>query len=160
MLEGFTPTLKAPNRTKPIGRLLRFVVGGLLLALVFPYYRAENWVSIVITLGVALGLVALYLLIHLFIWNYLPSLNQYLGALLAWVPGLLLFVLGGVHGQVAVVTYVGVSLLLASARADPGCEVMSIPNLIFEMPAHLACLVFSPVDWLEAKMDKHFHGAA
>ena len=39
-----------------------------------------------------------------------------------------------------------------SCCADKGCEVMSIPGLIFNRRTHLACFFFSPIDWLEKKI--------
>ena len=40
---------------------------------------------------------------------------------------------------------------VVAVRADGGCEVMAIPSLIFGRYTHLACIVFSPIDWLERK---------
>jgi hypothetical protein len=84
-----------------IGRTLRLVFGVLFLAITLPYYRSASWISIATTVGVVLGLVALYLLLHLFVRNDTPGLNPYLGALLARIPDSLIFVLGGIHGQSA-----------------------------------------------------------
>jgi len=58
------------------------------------------------------------ILIHLGIARYLPHLHPWLGAALAWVPAGLVFALGVTAGQVAVLTFAGVSLLLASLRGD------------------------------------------
>lgn len=153
-------TSSARNMTRPVGRILRFLLGSWLIALVIPYYRTSNWVSILIALGVALGLLAFYVMSHLLVSNCVPNLNRWLGALLAWVPAVLAFILGGVPGQVGVLSFAGVSLLLASVRGDPGCEVMSIPGLVFKKHTRLACLLFSPIDWLEAKIYAYIKGAA
>jgi hypothetical protein len=61
-------------------------------------------------------------------------------------------IVGHGKGQLAVVTFLAVSLIIAGARATPGCEVMAIPNLLFGKSADLTCLIFSPVDRLERKL--------
>ena len=45
-----------------------------------------------------------------------------------------------------------VVLVLAGLRSDAGCEVMAIPGLVLGRRTHLACIVFSPIDWLEEKV--------
>src|SRR6266571_468540 len=59
--------------------------------------------------------------------------------------------LGRGEGQLAAGTFLGASLIVAGMRADPGCEVMAIPGALFGKHTELACLVFSPLDWLERK---------
>jgi hypothetical protein len=50
----------------------------------------------------------------------------------------------------------GLSLVVAGARAVPGCELMAIPGVLFRNDTELACLVFSPLDRLERKLrSKH-----
>jgi hypothetical protein len=61
-------------------------------------------------------------------------------------------ILGGGKGQLAAVTFLGISLVVAGVRAAPGCEVMAIPGLIFKKHTELACLIFSPLDKLECKL--------
>ena len=48
--------------------------------------------------------------------------------------------------------FLAVSLVLAAILADAGCEVMSIPALVFGKRTHLVCLLFSPLDWVEEKI--------
>ena len=138
--------------TGTIGRTLRFLLGTWLIFLVILYLHTANQASILMTLGITLGLMFLYILIHLVVSNYLPNLNPWFGALLAWIPAVLVFVLGGMYWQMGVLTFAGVSLLLAGARGDPGCEVMSIPRVISKKHTHLVCILFSPIDWLEEKI--------
>ncbi|RMG44501.1 MAG: hypothetical protein D6723_19230 [Acidobacteria bacterium] len=45
---------------------------------------------------------------------------------------LLIFASGTAQVQVAVLTFASLSLILASFRGDPGCEVMSIPGAIYK----------------------------
>ena len=84
--------------------------------------------------------------------SYLTKLNRWLGAFLAILPVFVVFLLGGGLGQVGALSFLAVSLLLAAARADAGCEVMSIPSLVFGRRTHLMCLLFSPLDWVEEKV--------
>ena len=142
----------------PIGRGLRFLLGVWFIVLVVPYFRTRGWPSILATAGLVLGLLVVYSLIHLGVSNYLPNLNRWVGAILAWIPAVLVFVFGTAQAQVAVLTFASLSLILASLRGDPGCEVMSIPGAIFKKHTHLVCIVFSPIDWLEAKIFKSGKG--
>jgi len=91
---------------------------------------------------------------HFVIANYLPQINRWFGAILALIPLLLICPLGEGIGRVSVLTFLGLSLLLASIRGDSGCEVMSIPGIIFKNHTHLVCIVFSPIDWLEEVISK------
>jgi hypothetical protein len=61
-------------------------------------------------------------------------------------------VFGGGKGQLAAVTFIGISLVVAGIRALPGCELMAIPALLFRMETDLACPIFSPFDKLERKL--------
>ena len=62
--------------------------------------------------------------------------------------------LGGPFGEVGGLTFLAASLLLAGARADAGCEVMSIPGLLFGRRTHLVCIALSPVDWVERRLNR------
>ena len=58
--------------------------------------------------------------------------------------------------QLAAVTFLGISLVVAGVRAAPGCELMAIPGLLFGKHTELACLIFSPLDKLERRLrSKH-----
>ena len=61
-------------------------------------------------------------------------------------------ILGRGQGELAAVTFLGISLVVAGLRAAPGCEVMAIPGLLFGKHTELACLIFSPLDRLERKL--------
>src|SRR3954452_198520 len=51
----------------------------------------------------------------------------------------------------AVWLWVGVSLLLAAARGDAGCEVAAVPNLLVGRRESVGCIVFTPIDAAEAR---------
>ena len=107
-----------------------------------------------------LGLIGAYSLIHVVVSRRIVVFGPCLGAVIA--AGLLvalyvagssrLPILGRGKGQLAAVTFLGVSLVVAGVRAAPGCEVMAIPGLLFGKHTELACLIFSPLDRLERKL--------
>ncbi len=51
--------------------------------------------------------------------------------------------------------FLGVSLVLAAAVGQPGCEVTAIPNLVLRTNRSLWCCLFSPIDALEARLRRH-----
>ena len=68
------------------------------------------------------------------------------------MPTAFVYALGGGPGKLGSVLFIGISLILASVRADGGCEVMAIPDLLFGTRTQLVCIAFSPIDWLEARL--------
>ena len=148
------------KRAKPVGRALRLIVGAVLLVIVFPWYLQAAPSFLLATLAVLLFLTVFYSLVHLLVTKTLPGVNRWVGALLANVPVILVFILGSGdglifgagEGQLAALTYLGVSLPVTGLRSDAGCEVMAIPGLILGSRTHLACIVFSLIDWLEEKV--------
>lgn len=136
----------------PVGRILRFLLGAWLVFAVHRFYleSESNRILGAVLVVVALGL--FYALVHWLVSTYLPTFNRWLGAFLAVLPVGLVFIFGGVLGQVGAASYIAISLLLAAVRSDAGCEVMSIPALLFGRHTHLVCLLFSPLDWVEGKI--------
>lgn len=51
----------------------------------------------------------------------------------------------------AVWAFVGISLLLGAARGDGGCEVIAIPNALTGRRDPMGCVVYAPIDALEAR---------
>jgi hypothetical protein len=139
-------------RALPVGRILRFCLGAVLVVAVWPFFRTAESNRILGATLVVVGLTVFYAVVHWLVSSYLPKLNRWLGAFLAVLPVLLVFVFGRVLGQVGAASFLAVSLLLAAIRADAGCEVMSIPSLVFGKRTHLMCLLFSPLDWVEEKI--------
>src|SRR5438067_11869953 len=107
-----------------------------------------------------LGLLGAYSVIHILISRRIVTFGPFLGAIVA--NGLLVVlyvtgasgspILGRGKGQLAAVTFLGVSLVVAGLRATPGCELMAIPGVLFRKDTELACLIFSPLDKLERKL--------
>src|SRR5439155_14450492 len=106
------------------------------------------------------GLIGVYSFIHIVVSRRIVAFGPFLGAIVA--NGLLvaLYIAGGSglpilghgKGQLAAVTFFGVSLVVAGVRATPGCEVMAIPGVFFGKHTELACPIFSPLDKLERKL--------
>ena len=142
---------QSSDRSRPVGRILRFVLGALLLGLVTQGVINASLDVITWSTVVVVGLIAFYMLVHLLVTKFLPNINKYLGTILALSPAVAVFMLAGVPGQIGVTGYIGGSLILDAITADLGCEVMALPGLLFQRRTHLCCIVFSPVDWFENK---------
>lgn len=146
------PEPRAPRRALPVGRFLRLSLGTWLGFAVWPFFRSAEATRIGAVVLVVVGLAAVYALLHALLSSRSTRRDRCLGALLALPPVLLVFLVGGVVGRVGAVGFLAVSLLVAAARADAGCEVMSIPSLVFGRRTPLMCLLFSPLDWVERKI--------
>lgn len=127
------------SRTLPVGRILRFCLGAWLIIAVWPFFQHAQSNRILGAIFVVIGLAIFYSVVHWSVSSCLPKINRWLGAFLAILPVLLVFIFGGALGQVGAASFLGVSLLLAAVRADAGCEVMSIPSLIFGRRTLLMC---------------------
>ncbi len=142
------------QRAMPLTRILRLLTGLSLVLITVMIFRQEDPPGIARTIGVAAALVPFYALVHYLVGAYLPRLNRWLGAALAVTPVGLLFFLGPSWATVGAVVFVGVSLLLTAIVGDPGCEVMSIPGLFLRKRTHLACIAFTPLDWVEEMISR------
>jgi hypothetical protein len=154
--------LGEPHRAPPMGRALRILLGVVLIIYTVPvYFRVPTRLTIGAWLLVP-GLVGVYSLIHVVVSRRIVAFGPCLGAVVANGLLIVLYVAGGstlpIFGngkaQLAAVTFLGLSLVIAGVRAAPGCEAMAIPSLFFGKHTELACLIFSPLDWLERKCRK------
>ena len=140
------------SKALPIGRILRFALGIFFVTEVVPVYIDVTIEGVLIRIGWAIGLLIVYLLLHLFIIRFNTKVNSFVGAVLAFGPLLVVFFIGyGGPAATGALTYLAAALLIAAFRGDSGCEVMSIPSLFTGKQTHLACLLFSPIDWCENK---------
>ena len=152
MSETTIDTMTSPRPARPIGRILRFLLAGFLIARAAPHFLTASWQSNLNIAAAITGLIVLYTVMHLIIRKYVPRLNRWLGAVLAVVPAALLFIIGGGIGQIGALSYVGGSLFIDSLNGDSGCEVMAIPGMVSGDRTHLACILFTPLDWVEQKL--------
>jgi hypothetical protein len=150
-----TGSRKAP----PLGRALRILIGLALIAYVTPVFFRVPLRFIVEVFLLLLGFIALFSLLHI-ASQRIVAFGSSLGAVVA-IGLLVALYVAGTHGSLifghgegalAVITFLGVSLVVAGVRAAPGCEVMAIPSLFFRKHTELACLIFSPLDNLERKL--------
>ena len=148
------------RKAPPVGRVLRILLGLLLIVYVGPvYFKVPPQVAKG-SLLLVLGLTGVYVLIHIFVARRIVPFGRGLAAVVA--NGLLIALyVGGASGlplvghgkgQLAAVTFLGFSLVVAGVRAASGCELMGIPDVLLGRQTELACLIFSPLDRLERKL--------
>ncbi len=140
------------------GRTGRMIFGILFLGitiLVFMVSSDNPLVDIISSASVFVGITMIYFLIHRALESNLVSVNPLGGAILA--NGIVGIIMGyGYFFQILPVfigstAYVGITLLIASYKKFPGCEVMSLPAVMTNKHTSLPCLVFTPIDNLEKK---------
>jgi hypothetical protein len=157
-------SLQQPRQAPPVGRVLRVLLGLVLIVYVTPVYFQVPARVAVGSLLLILGLIGVYSLIHIGVSRRIVGFSPCLGAAVAWGLPIALYIVGASgapilgrgKGQLAAVTFLGISLVVAGVRAVAGCEVMAIPALLFGKHTELACLIFSPIDRLERKLrSKH-----
>ncbi len=83
-------------KARPVGRLVRLLMGGLLTI----HVPASHLIgaSPVLTLQVTAAVFSLfvfYTLVHLLISKFVPTINPWVGAVLAVAPVVLVFLMGG-----------------------------------------------------------------
>jgi hypothetical protein len=140
-------------KARPVGRTVRLLMGGLLTIHVPISHLMGAPPSLTVQVaGVVFGLFVFYALVHLLITKFVPTINPWLGALLAVTPVILVFLSGGLPVRHGVVLFLGVSLLFTGIRGDGGCEVMTLPGMMLGRRTHLVCIVLSPLDWVEEKL--------
>ena len=152
--------VQQPRQAPPVGRVLRILLGLVLIAYVAPVYFQVPVRVAMGSLVLVLGLFGVYSLIHIVLSRRVVAFGLCLGAVVANGLLIVLYVAGGSglpifgngKGQLAAVTFLGLSLVVAGVRAAPGCEVMAIPALFFGKHTQLTCLIFSPLDRFERKL--------
>lgn len=147
-----TVTGGAVRTAPPVSRTLHLLVGAWLLFVVISNANGRL-THLALGMGAAfVALLVLYVALHLLVARH--RLDAVLRKLVAVAPVAALYFLGGDGMKLGVLGYFGVSLVLASLRGDPGCEVTTIPTLLLRRPAYLPCLIFSPIDHLEEALTR------
>jgi len=137
-----------------IGRTLRLMLALLIGVMVYVALRAEGpefRVRVLVAVG---GVAGLYAGLRLVMHRFGARVHRWLGAALAVLPLILMFLFGGRLGEVAASAYVGFAFLLQTLRGDGGCEAMALPAAVFRRPTHLMGILFAPIDFVE----KHLTG--
>jgi hypothetical protein len=140
------------RNTGVIARSLRAMFGGLMCWMAYTVMSAEATDFNLNVLWMSGSVVVFYLLAHITIIKYCPSVNRWLGAFFVALPLIALFVFGGQPGRVAAVGYLGLSLLLLTAKGNTSNEVLFIPALLSGQETHLRCLLFAPIDLIEQNL--------
>lgn len=141
--------LRPKPHARACGRIARILAGVLMTAEGCRHLIDSTSSLLVQVAAVVVGFAVFYSALHLLVSRLVANLNPWLGAVLAVLPVVLVYILSPAPGKLGSVIFVGVSLILSSIRADGGCEVMAIPGMLFGKRTHLVCIVFSPLDWLE-----------
>ncbi len=138
---------------KPVGRVLRLLTGtALTYHVLASHLISEETTRNLQVAGTVLGLFVFYTVLHLAISKFVPSINAWLGAVIAVTPVFLVFALVGPAGRLGSLLFIGVSLVATAIRSDGGCEVMTLPGMLMGKRTHLVCILFSPLDWIEDKL--------
>jgi len=152
--------VQQPRKAPPVGRVVRILLGLVLIAYVAPVYFQVPVRVAMGSLLLVIGLIGVYSLIHIVVSRRIVAFGSCLGAVVAFgllvtlyvAGGSVLPILGHGKGQLAAVTFLGLSLVVAGVRAAAGCELMAIPGVLFGKHTELACIIFSPFDRLERKL--------
>jgi hypothetical protein len=148
------------SEARIVGRILRVLLG-ILLAVGFTIANPDILFGQTTALGISLtGVVIFYILYTILMGNrVLTKVNPWVGALIMDWPLLVIWVvvLGHLPGIpqpliLAVFLYFGISLIISGIVKYGGCEVVTIPGLILQRRYNVACIIFSPIDWLEDKL--------
>ena len=143
-------------KARPVGRVLRLLLGVFLAAEGVRHLVGSGAELMAMTAGVVVGEFLFYVALHLAIVRLGSSINRWVGAFVAVTPVVLVFLLSDAGGQLGTLLFVGVSLLFTALRNDAGCEVMTLPGMVFSRRTHLVCVALSPIDWVEEKAYQRF----
>ena len=136
----------------PIGTLARIVAGAAAITLPIALEGIGWWdvPALAVAPLVAAGLAML-------ITSVLGSVHGLAGCALIAALFAAAFAVGEAtpaHGDVVFWGFFGASMLLAAVRGDGGCEVLAFPNAITGREDQIGCILFSPIDAAEARLDR------
>ncbi len=143
-----------------VGRLLRIFFGGF-LSVVFAAANPEiSYAETAALVASLVGVIIFYLLYTILVGSrVLTRVNPWVGALIMDWPLLVVWVvvLGHLPGIppsliLAIFLYFGLSLVISGIVNYGGCEVVTIPGLALGKRYKVACIMFSPIDWLEERI--------
>jgi hypothetical protein len=140
-----------------LGTLARLAVGSWMLASVIAAFHLDEWYEPV------LGLLVFPAIVMLGQWLRLRSTSTPLratgpvGHLVNAAIFLALYLTPWYFPPLAftsdaTVYFYGASMLLAAVRGYGGCEVLAVSNWLLRRDDQVGCLVFSPLDALEARL--------
>jgi hypothetical protein len=139
----------APAALGPVGITAR-VLGGLLLIGLALFWWDPTWgdavFGLIVLPAVVVGLLALRARRSPAPLRATGPLGHLLNALM-FVP---LLVLPATAGGAAL--FYGASMIVAATRRGGGCEVTAISNTLLERDDEVGCMIFAPVDIIEARL--------
>jgi hypothetical protein len=144
----------------PIGTVSRLAVG--LAALALPIvFEGLGWWDVLGWVGLALLATAASRPVLLTVGRYAPEARgRRLGASSATACVLAALLLAAsvaigvgtpAQGDVVFWGFLGLSMLVAAARGDAGCEVVALPNALLRRRDVVGCIIFTPIDAAEAR---------
>lgn len=139
------------SRAMPVSRVLRFLVGAAITGLMIPPLLRANAAGLTRVAMILAGLLVLYTGLHWLVGRYFGWINPWLGSVIVVMPVFVVFTFGGAY-EVAAVLYVGISLMVIALAGKPGCECVAIPILLSGKGTPLACVAFTPLDWVEERV--------
>ncbi len=137
-----------------VGTIGRVVIGLGLIYLAVTDFGAPEWE--LAWYSPVLGLIAFPAALLLFQAMRLRFTNETLNAMgglglfLNTAVGAALFIIP--FTREAALIFFGASLLLAAARGYAGCEILAITNWVLRRDDQVGCVVFSPLDEVEARV--------
>ncbi len=137
-----------------IGTIARVCVGLAFIYLAVTDFGVPEWE--LAWQGPVLGLVVfpaallLFQAVRLRFTNETLNATGGLGFCLNLAAGAVLFIID--FTREAALLFYGASLLLAAARGYAGCEILAITNWVLRRDDQVGCVVFSPVDAVEARV--------
>ncbi len=138
-----------------IGRALRLLLGATLVASLIRGNPGLISQPIGVLANTSAMIIFYVALTFLFGQRLLARINPWIGAAIMDLPVLLLFLPQvPVLLKFGILMFFGLSLILAGLVKYGGCEVTVIGSLILRRRYNVACIIFSPLDWLEYKLSE------
>lgn len=138
--------------TGVIARALRLMLGALLCWMTYTVMSAAATPFNLKVLWAFGGVLIFFTFVHIAIVKFIPNLHRWLGAVLVALPVVALFILGSQSDRVAVIAYVGMSLVLLAVKGNSANEILFVPAVLSGKATHVRCLLFAPVDLVEQNL--------
>lgn len=141
------------RKTPPVSRTLRLLTGSWLLFECAVNIRQPDRETALIVSGTFVAVFLYYAVLHRLIGQ--RELKWAVARVVTILPAMVFFF--DVHDTgilLGVLAFFGVSLVVQALRGDRGCEVMTLPTLLFRRRAYLPCLLFSPLDRFEESIER------
>ncbi len=153
--------LKVARKTPPVSRTLRLLTGGWLLYMAALSMHRPGWTMALAVSSTFVAVFLYYAVLHRLI-GQLGFKWAMVAKIVTLVPVVSFVALNATDitpgVQSGILAFFGVSLVAQALRGDRGCEVMTLPTLLFRRQAYFPCLLFSPLDWFEESIYQAIRG--